>query len=257
MYEQILSKSSQLEEQIADLKNQLQNSPPGKIGITHDGHRVKFFHVNQGKKTYIPKLKQNLAQQLSYKKYLTFLLEEAIHEKKALDTYLKCHSSEIPKSEKMMTEPEYQHLLAPFFKPLSEELNRWMQESYLRNPSHPEHLIHKTASGNLVRSKSEAMIDMILYMNHIPFRYECALTLGSMTIYPDFTMRHPKSGKTYYWEHMGLMDNPDYSAKAFSKLQLYTTHEIIPSIQLITTYETKEHPLDLAEVERIVEQYLL
>jgi len=96
---------------------------------------------------------------------------------------------------------------------------------------------------------------MFLFVNKIPFRYECMLHLGENAIFPDFTIRHPKNGEIFYWEHFGLMDNPSYSSKAFSKLQLYSTYKIIPSIQLITTYETKEHPLTMETVEKIVKDY--
>ena len=117
--------------------------------------------------------------------------------------------------------------------------------------------MHKGSSGNYVRSKSESMIDMVLYIHKIPFRYECALTLGETTLFPDFTIRHPQTGEVFYWEHFGLMDNAEYSKNACSKLQLYTNHGIIPSIQLITTYETKEHPLTADVIEKIVEDYFL
>lgn len=53
------------------------------------------------------------------------------------------------------------------------------------------------------------------------------------------------------------MDNSEYSKNAYSKLQLYTNHGIVPSIQLITTYETKEHPLTADTIEKIVEDYFL
>ena len=86
---------------------------------------------------------------------------------------------------------------------------------YDQNPLFPEQRIHKCASGHLVRSKSEAIIDMVLYTNQVPFRYECALTLGKTVIYPDFTIRDPSSGKTYYWEHFGMMDQPSYAARTF------------------------------------------
>lgn len=109
----------------------------------------------------------------------------------------------------------------------------------------------------MVRSKSEAFIDMLLHANKIPFRYECALTLGSITYYPDFTIMHPKTGEIFYWEHFGMMDDPAYAGKAFSKLHNYSKHGIIPSINLITTYETQDHPLDLDTVHRLVEQYFL
>lgn len=129
-------------------------------------------------------------------------------------------------------------------------------ETLLQN-NHPEQLIHKSCSGNVVRSKSEAMIDMFLYMNKIPFRYECALELEQITLFPDFTIRHPKTGKLYYWEHFGMMDNVNYAKKTYSKLELYGRYGIIPSIQLIVTFETKEHPLTVDVIEKLIKEYFL
>jgi len=94
-------------------------------------------------------------------------------------------------------------------------------------------------------------------MNKISFRYECALHLAETTLFPYFTIRHPETGKIYYWEHFGLMDNLQYRKAAFSKLQLYADHGLIPSIQLITTYETKEHPLGSSTVEQLIPSYFL
>lgn len=98
---------------------------------------------------------------------------------------------------------------------------------------------------------------MFLYKYKIPFRYECILQLDDIFIFPDFTIRHPETGEVFYWEHFGMMDNPNYSKKVLSKLQLYISNGIIPSIQLITTYETKENPLSSEVVEKIVEHYFL
>ena len=130
-----------------------------------------------------------------------------------------------------------------------------MNSLYEQNPMNPEQLIHKTPLGYCVRSKSEAMIAITLYRNKIPFRYEGALQLGEHTVYPDFTIRHPGNGQIYYREHFGLMDQPQYYKKAFSKMKLYTSHQIIPSIQLLTTYETKDKPLDSGTIERVVNTY--
>jgi len=132
-----------------------------------------------------------------------------------------------------------------------------MTASFDKNPIRPEQLIHKGVSGNFLRSKSEAIIDMFLYYNQLPYRYEAALTLDKSTIYPDFTIRHPKTGAIIYWEHFGLMDDPSYCRKALSKLSLYTSHGIIPSINLITTYETKSNPLSSDMIEKIVKHYFL
>lgn len=132
-----------------------------------------------------------------------------------------------------------------------------MNSPYERSLQYPEKLIHKSASGNIVRSKSEALIDTLLYINKIPFRYECILQLGTSSIYPDFTIIHPQTKEIYYWEHFGMMNNPDYQIKTISKLQLYFSHGIIPTIQLITTYETKDQPLTYDVVDKIIHDYFL
>lgn len=254
----MLSKSQHLELKIKHIQKSLQSFPPGKIFITKNGSRFKWYHHDADKTLYIPKSKQHFAEQLSYKKYLTCLLDESIHEKKAIDFYLKHHNHETPKSQQLLTDlPEYQKLLSPFFQPLSKELKTWVDEPYPHNSNYPEQLNNRAPSGNMVRSKSEAMIDMLLYTNKIPFRYECELELDGVILYPDFTIRHPCTGRLFYWEHFGLMDNPDYSANAISKLNLYTSNGIIPSIDLITTYETKQCPLSLDEIDQIVKRYFL
>ena len=53
------------------------------------------------------------------------------------------------------------------------------------------------------------------------------------------------------------MDDADYSKNVFSKLQHYTSHGIVPTIQLITTYETKNNPFTINNAEKIVNDYFL
>ena len=131
-----------------------------------------------------------------------------------------------------------------------------MYEPYAKNESHPEHLIHITYTGNYVRSKSEAMIETLLYQYQIPFRYECLLDLGDMFYYPDFTLMHPKNLTIKYWENFGMMDDAKYSRNTFSKLDGYVAHGIIPGNQLITTFETRTQPLTTDKVVEIIENFL-
>ena len=137
--------------------------------------------------------------------------------------------------------------------------SKWIQtlngksSSLLKNPHHPEYATLKSPSGHLVRSKSELLIDMALFQHQLPFRYECQLLLSGIAFYPDFTIRHPKSGKIFYWEHFGMMNNLNYSKKTFEKLQIYNNHNILPDFNLITTYETTNHPLNLDVIENKIE----
>lgn len=250
----MLSKSLEIEKQISDLKKQIRKLPAGKLICARNGKYYKWYRSTGKKKTYIPKKNRRLAQQLAWKTYLNQLLEEKLKEKHAIQLYLNHHTNS-PKSEKLLHIPEYKALLEDYFIPLEEELAQWSREDYEKNQKYPEHLVHRSSSGNYVRSKSECLIDTLLYVKKIPFRYECALELDEIKMYPDFTIRHPKTGKVYYWEHFGMMDHPDYAQNAFSKQKFYASHGIIPSHELITTYETKEKPLDSSEIEKVIAHY--
>lgn len=247
--------AEQLGSKIQELQAHLNQFPEGNLICARNGRHCKWYQTDGTTRTYIPKNQQALAEQLAAKKYLTFRLNDLLTEYDAVQSYLKKHKE--PTSQLLLQKPEYEKLLKPYFHPISQELSDWMNEPYERNSKYPEQLIHKCSSGILVRSKSESLIVMFLHTRKIPFRYECALHLGENTLYPDFTIRHPKTGQVYYWEHFGMMDQSTYVKNACAKLQLYALNGIIPSIQLITTYETKEYPLTMENVERIIEQYFV
>lgn len=247
--------SQRLTRQINSLQAQLKTYPDGDFFSNKNGNRYKWFHLINGEKHYLKKKDHSLAEQLAIKKYLSLQLEDCLHEKAAIDFYLRHH---VPaKAEQLLTQnSDYQSLLSPHFRPLSQELEEWSKSTFIQCTKYPENKIHLAPSGNMVRSKSEVLIDMILYTNHVPFRYECELVLNGITIYPDFTVRNPRTGKLYYWEHFGQMDNPEYAKKTVRKLDTYISNNIIPNIDLITTYETKDHPLTITTIDNIISEYL-
>lgn len=254
--QQIIRRKQKISRQIEEIRIQIKKLPDGKLNCAGNGKYCKWYKSDGKSKIYIPKENKKLAEQLAQKKYLMLLESDLQQEIKAIDAYLKKIPCGLGEAERLLTEPsEYQNLLSSSFKSSSQELLEWQNVPYETNQNYTENLIIKTSSGHFVRSKSEAMIDLALYKRKIPFRYECALQLGKMTIYPDFTIRHPDTGIVYYWEHFGKMDDPDYARKAYKKLQSYNQHGIIQSIHLITTFETKEYPLDTETVERLIEQY--
>lgn len=94
--------------------------------------------------------------------------------------------------------------------------------------------IHRTLSGDFVRSKSEVIIANILFQSGIPFEYEAPLIApdGSRRV-PDFTIEW--QGKKYFWEHLGMLGVEDYRRNWELKKAWYREH--FPG-QLITTRET-------------------
>lgn len=258
IYERALEERTRLEAELNMLKKQLETYPEGKLICSHSGKYPKYYVSDGHTKTYIPTENREFAESLATKKYISSLIDDYAHELTALNYYIKHHENYVSHTEDLITaSPQYRNLISPHFKPLSPKLDKWMHSDYDKNPNHIEGLIHTGSNGNPVRSKSESIIDMLLTKYHIPFRYECKLELNEIIYYPDFTIRHPKTGKIYYWEHFGKMDDPKYFNTVTVKLHTYINHGIIPSIDLITTYETLKRPLKREYVEMLIKYYFL
>ena len=73
-----------------------------------------------------------------------------------------------------------------------------------------------------------------------------------VTLHPDFTIYVPSEDKVYYWEHNGVLTDPDYAAGYVRKLSLYRRAGLLKSGQLILTYEFDGHSLDYGEVNSII-----
>lgn len=258
LYDRAKKECDRIKKRINLLQNKIKKFPEGKIICSRNGNGYKWEWSDGHNKKSIRKADRKFAEQLAIKKYCEMELADLQHEKMAIEFYLRHHDPNGGKADNMLlSSPGYQELIHPYFKSKSQELSEWASSPYEKNEKYPEQLIHKASTGKNVRSKSEAMIDMFLYRNSIPFRYECALQLGDITFYPDFTIRHPKTGEIYYWEHFGKMDYLEYSKNTFSKMQIYTQYGIVPSVHLIVTYETKNFPLSYEMIEKIIEYYFL
>lgn len=86
--------------------------------------------------------------------------------------------------------------------------------------------IHITERGDMVRSKSEVIIANILFRSGVDYKYEENLQYSdNQTISPDFTIY--QNGKIYYWEHLGMLDNPNYAKHWQEKMEIYKKLNLI------------------------------
>jgi hypothetical protein len=95
----------------------------------------------------------------------------------------------------------------------------------------------------------------------VQFEYEKPLILGGTTRYPDFTIEDEISGRTMYWEHLGMLDRPDYKAAWIKKLAWYRANDVLPIEEgggergtLVTTTESAAKPLDGGTVNAVIKQ---
>ena len=81
--------------------------------------------------------------------------------------------------------------------------------------------------------------------------------MGDYIIHPDFTVKKVGSGEIIIWEHFGKVDDPEYFQKnVVWKLKKYIENGYIPGKNLIITWETKNTPLSIEEVSKMIEHYI-
>lgn len=247
--ETLCSQIKSLEKMIADL-------PSGKLLCIRNGAYVKWFQSDDTTRTYIPKQNRSLAQLLALRNYYSAQADELKLHLELIEKYLSEYSGRAkdPACELLQADG-YRELLTPYLHSHPDPVTQWLDSDYISNTSHPENLIHNTLSGHNVRSKSEVIISNMLYKNKIPYIYERGLCLDDNVFFPDFTICHPRTFQIFYWEHFGMMDNQAYCEHTCNKLKTYSFHNIIPTINLITTYETRRHPVDSAQIERLIYEY--
>jgi hypothetical protein len=124
-------------------------------------------------------------------------------------------------------------------------------------------LLHRTSKGLAVRSKSELYIADALSQAGIAFEYEKPLTFANSTRYPDFTVDDEISGRTIYWEHLGLLERADYRKSWEKKLAWYREHGILPADEgagengtLVTTTESSTAGFDASTVQTVIKKYI-
>lgn len=256
-YDAVKKRKEEIESELAKIRGYEKKYPEGELLCAKNSSRYKWYLKEENQILYLSKNKRNLAEILAVKKYYHYRREELECELSACEAYLKQISLRQDKSEKLLHHPEYRQLLEKHFTPVKDSLVEWQNVEYERCNKHLETLVVQGTMGKMLRSKSEAIIDMLLYRNRIPFHYEEKLVLNNITLYPDFVIRHPATGEHFYWEHFGMMDDAKYISQACQKIKLYCENGILPSINLITTFESKEHVLRIEEVEKIIQEYFL
>ena len=62
--------------------------------------------------------------------------------------------------------------------------------------------------------------------------------------------------KEIYWEHLGMMDDKEYSSNALRKILTYEEYGIFPGDRLIITSETYKLPFNLTIINRTIDHFL-
>ncbi len=264
----------ELEKLLTKKMKSYEKRPQGRIRISQNGGHPEYYLVTEtgslrGK--YLPRSQETLARQLAQKDYDARLIKLLQKEINTLQNYMKQTDEGRAISELYNTLcPARRDLITPATLTNEQYAARWLKISWTGRPFSPDSPPLYTARGERVRSKSEVIIADTLYRHGIPYRYEFPLTLNrsncdtprsnsgsSVTLYPDFLCLNTRTRQEFYWEHFGLMDDPEYSKNVAGKLRLYTENGILPGRNLIITMETQTEPISTRTITLLIENYLL
>ena len=239
-------------------KEHLRNA--GKIRIVRHKKALQFYLITKKNDTsgkYLSRAQDDFAKSLVQYDYETKVVKAAKKElaliKKLLLTNKKSGIQKtfqrFSKNRKSLVEPVT----------LSDEdfAKQWLSQKFTGN-NYDNSLEFYTSKGEAVRSKSEVIIADTLKRMKIPYKYELPLDLkNGKTIYPDFCCLNLRTRQEIFWEHFGLMDDPDYVLKTLEKIQSMQESGYNLGRQFIFTMEKPDYPLNPKFVQTMAEKYLV
>lgn len=255
LYHAMQNEQNRLLQKVDVLEKELQTLPEGTLCASKNGPYTKYYIKKNGERTYIPKREKQLIEDLAKKMFYTASKMDAQAEIKAINYYLKHHRCDLRAEQLLAKNDGIANILKPMFAPLQEKDQQWAEAPYLKNNRFPEALVHKGPFGNMFRSKTEATIAFLYTSHSIPYRYEWVQFVNGKEYAIDFTTKRPRDGRLIYWEHFGMMDSPSYVQNIGQKLLDFEAAGIFPGENLILTFESKQFPLDIAQMEEIISQW--
>ena len=238
-------------------KSQLKNA--GKIRIVPHKNTMQFYLITKKNDTtgkYLPRQQDDFAKSLIQYDYDNKILRSAKRELAAIKKLLAHNKKSGIQKIFQRFSKNRKLLVDPVTLPDKVYETHWQSQKNTGNNffNSPEFL---TSNGEKVRSKSEVIIADTLSRLKIPYKYEMPLELkNGTTIYPDFCCLNLHTRKEIFWEHFGLMDDPDYISKAISKIQSIQESGFNLGENFIFTMEKPEVPLNPKFVQTMVEKYL-
>ena len=259
----LASRIKELSNAIDIARSILATAPEGKLRISHNQGTIQYYHILDSEDTrgkYIKKKDRALVCQLAQKDYAARFLKVAEDELANVQAALSAlgKSEATPRIQGMqsaedvyrMLREERKNLVKPILANDTDFAEIWELEPYKTNDYKSEEKVYPTRKGDLVRSKSEAILADMYYALGIPYRYEAELVLkNGKRVYPDFTLLNTRNRSVVYHEHMGLLDDDEYRYHGFRKIAEYSKNGIFSGKNLIITIEGNGCPLNIRDIE--------
>ncbi len=245
----------------AKVERNLVDVPEGCLRIGKSQGCVQYYHCEKGGRhngNYLPKKEIDFARRLAQKSYDEKVLKRVNKRLSQIESILKDYDDHEIELIYLKEHPERRKLIEPVELTYQQKVEQWMSEEFAGKPFRNDVLVITTNRGMRVRSKTEKIMADYFDSRNVKYKYECPLDLKPYgIIYPDFTFLSPKTGREIYWEHEGMMDNPEYARTAIMKIELYENNGIFPGEDLIMSFETSASVINMELVQQFTEKYLI
>ena len=253
----LLERKEFLERKLEECDRKLANAPPGRLHVSCSNGRTQYYYrekPSDKKGAYLRKEKRHLVSLLQQKDYCLHLHKTITQELKAIDAYLK-YMPDMSADDVYDRLPVYRRELTdPLIESDLQFMEKWKQTGFKQKEMPEDFEGYVTENEEIVRSKSELIIANSLKKADIPYRYECPLRLrGIGIVHPDFTVLDIRTKQEVYWEHLGMMDDPEYADKAVHKINAYIKNGFCPGQRLIVTMETQACHINTHAIRDMIE----
>lgn len=266
---QIEARIAELEEALKVKQFAVKKNPSGLVRIVRRGKTLLFYKrvsPSDAQGTYMPRSQEKLARSLIQNDYDKKTIPAIEAEIKELKDFIKAYKTKYCDTVYQKLASTRRQVVTPLTLDDEAYAAAWLKVEY-RQKKIPEDAPQLFTDNNeQVRSKSEVIIANALKAAGVPYRYEFPLlvdrnsaTNDDLDIYqlhPDFYCLNLRTRQEFAWEHFGMMDDPEYAARATEKLELYAENGFFPGKNLIITMETSAKPLSSKLLKNVIKTYL-
>ncbi len=243
--QRMLEQEAKNQEYLERLEKELAHAPEGDLRLSTYRGAARFYRSKMpgAKDEYLGNKQEALRAALAQKKYDLLAKQSLEQEQKAIHQVLKTPWPTLLEVFDSLPK-EVQQLVEPLILPDDEYIRRWL-EHYSRS-----------ASGADYRSRIELLFHTLYDKYEVPHVYEPSLFLEDFGIvHPDFVVLNVQTRQTFYHEHFGMMDDPDYRAANLRKLRAYHNNGYFEGKNLFVTMEADGTMVDQNELERLIRTY--
>jgi hypothetical protein len=255
---EVCARYNALTKLIESCQKYLLGCPDGRLRIKRQDKWLSYYIVTDNKNKMGTIIKDiSSIKTLAQKAYLEDLVKSAQTEQRILKHLINRYEAPTFEDVYPALSQDRKYLIQPYLTPDDEYKGNWLNKPYKRKgfkEGTPEYM---TLKGDRVRSKSEQIIADRLFINNIPYKYECPIMIDGVVYHTDFRILRMSDRKELFYEHFGKMGDEQYANDNIRRINAYSSNGIILGDNFYATFESYENPLDVRVVDNLIKSQFI